>query len=76
MLVQEKWTALMAASNNGCYEAVDALLDHGADPNMQDFVSDCGFRWHTNVGHTLIFLYRLDGLLSWLRCTTIMMTLL
>ena len=44
LLVQEKWTALMAASNSGCYEAVDALLDHGADPNMQDFVSDCGFR--------------------------------
>ena len=29
----------MAASNNGHYEAVDVLLEHGADPNMQDLVN-------------------------------------
>ena len=29
----------MAASRNGRYEAVDVLLQHGADPNMQDHVS-------------------------------------
>ena len=35
---QENWTALMAASRRGHYEAVDILLQYGADPNMQDHV--------------------------------------
>ena len=36
--MQENWTALMAASNNGRSEAADALLQHRADPNRQDHV--------------------------------------
>ena len=37
--VQENWTALMAASRNGRFDAVKVLLQHHADPNMQDHVS-------------------------------------
>ena len=29
----------MAAANNGRYAVVDLLLQHGADPDMQDKVS-------------------------------------
>ena len=37
--LQEGWTALMAAANNGRYGVVDILLQHGANPDMQDDVS-------------------------------------
>ena len=39
LYLQENWTALMAAANNGRYAVVDLLLRHGADPDMQDKVS-------------------------------------
>ena len=37
--LQESWTAMMAATNNGRYEVVDLLLQKGAIPDMQDHVS-------------------------------------
>ena len=39
MCLQEGWTALMAAANNGRYGVVDILLQRGANPDMQDQVS-------------------------------------
>ena len=38
LYLQEKWTALMAAANNGRGEIVDILLRRKANPNKQDFV--------------------------------------
>jgi len=37
--LQEGWTALMAASRRGHLDIVEQLLVHGANPNMQDYVS-------------------------------------
>ena len=37
--LQEGWTALMAAANNGRGGTVDVLLRNGANPDMQDQVS-------------------------------------
>ena len=37
--LQEGWTALMAASRRGHFDIVEQLLVHGANPNMQDYVS-------------------------------------
>ena len=37
--LQENWTALMAAANNGRFDTVDILLQYGANPDMQDRVS-------------------------------------
>ena len=37
--LQDGWTALMMASENGHMECVKVLLDRGADVNMQNTVS-------------------------------------
>ena len=48
--MQEGWTALMAAANNGRYDAVHLLLENGANLDMQDNVSlKCNVMRTTNI---------------------------
>lgn len=37
-LMQEDWTAMMAAANNGRHDTVAKLLDYKANPDLQDDV--------------------------------------
>ena len=38
VVIQDGWTALMAAAQNGHREVVELLLQHGADANAKDKV--------------------------------------
>ena len=46
--MQEGWTALMAAANNGRLGTTDVLLQNKANPDMQDDVSYTTYRISSN----------------------------
>jgi ankyrin repeat protein len=55
------WTALMEASYRGNIKAVQELLDHGADPNLQDEDGDTALMFASLRGYTdMVSLLLLD----------------